>query len=175
MKEELEQWKYPIGRFKYEGEYDEATRTQYLESIRTLPARLKSITENLSEAQLDQPYRPGGWTIKQLIHHIADSHMNSMIRFKWALTEDHPTIKTYDEGAWAKLSDYTTTPISVSLQLLQALHIRWINLMMSFTTTEWERTVVHPEMGKTISLNEFLALYAWHSEHHLEHIRRALS
>ena len=174
MQKTLEQWKYPIGRFKYNGEYDEATRTKYLESIGTLPTRLKALTENLTEEQLNKPYRPDGWTVKQLIHHIADSHMNSIIRFKWALSEDHPTIKAYNEKAWAKLYDYRDTPIRVSLQLLEALHLRWIYLMTPFTAEDWKRTVVHPEMQKTISLNEFLALYAWHSEHHLEHIRRAV-
>ena len=170
----LEQISYPIGKFKYEGPYDEATRARYLESIRSLPQRLRALTENLNEKQVDLPYRPGGWTIRQLVHHIADSHMNSLIRFKLALTEENPTIKPYDQDGWANLRDTAETPISVSLQLIEALHTRWTNLLEGFTPDDWQRAAFHPEMKRLISLNEFLALYAWHCEHHLEHIRRAV-
>lgn len=174
MSDQLEQLKYPIGRFRYAGGYDDATRNEYLEKIRTLPARMRALTENLDEQQLLLPYRPEGWSIRQVIHHVADSHMNSIIRFKLALTEDNPTIKPYDEAAWAKLRDSAETPISVSLQLLEALHTRWSNLLDGIQAADWERTVFHPERKSNVSLNEFLALYAWHGEHHLEHIRIAL-
>lgn len=174
MVNQLEQLKYPIGKYQYEGEYDEATRQGYLDSIRTLPEKLKALTAHLSEEELQKQYRPGGWTIRQVVHHVVDSHLNSYIRFKWGLTEETPTIKVYNEAAWAELPDTKHTPISVSLQLLEALHTRWIILLENFTVEDWRREVVHPEMGKTISLNEFLVLYAWHSEHHLEHVKIAL-
>lgn len=171
MSKTLEELQYPIGPFQYQEGYDDTTRRQYLESIRTLPARLQELTTALSDEQLNKPYRPGGWTIRQLIHHIADSHMNSYIRFKLGLTEDNPTITGYDQDAWAELRDTALTPVSVSVQLLEAIHTRWVNLLEGFSAADWQRTVVHPEKGRAVTLNEFLALYAWHCEHHLMQIK----
>lgn len=174
MVKSTEQLKYPIGRFHYSCAYDGATRKTLQAAIATLPAKLKALTADLSDAQLKLRYRPNGWTIRQVVHHIADSHANSIIRFKLALTEDTPTIKGYDEAAWAELHDVSVTPIEVSVQLLEALHLRWINLLDGFSETDWQRRVFHPERQAEISLDEFLGLYAWHGEHHLEHIRIAL-
>lgn len=174
MVEQLEQLKYPIGKFRYAGEYDAGTRTQYLDQIRSFPKELRRLTEDLTEEQLSRRYRPGGWTVRQVVHHVADSHMNSLMRFKLALTEDNPTIKPYREAAWAELADVAETPIAVSVQLLEALHARWSNLMAAMAPDHWQRTVYHPERGANVSLKEFLALYAWHCAHHLEHIRIAL-
>ena len=174
MVEQLEQLKYPIGKFRFPGHYDDATRKRYKQQISELPAKLRSLTENLSEEELNRPYRRGGWTVRQVIHHLADSHLNSIIRFKLALTEEAPTIKPYKEAAWANLPDVAKTPIVVSLQLLEALHMRWSNLLDSFSEAEWQRKVFHPERNGNVTLEEFLGLYAWHGEHHLEHIRIAL-
>ena len=125
--------------------------------------------EGLSPEQLDTPYRPEGWTVRQVVHHVPESHMNAYVRFKLALTEDHPTIKPYDEDAWAKLPDVAITPIEVSLQLLAALHSRWVDLLRSMQPSDFARTLFHPERG-LLTLDQMLAMYAWHSAHHLAHI-----
>lgn len=174
MPEQLEKLKYPIGTFQFPGGYDEATRTTLKETIKALPGKMRTLTEDLNEEQLNTPYRPGGWTIRQVVHHVADSHLNSIIRFKLGLTEDTPTIKPYDEAAWANLRDTEVTPIAVSIQLLEALHTRWGNLLDGFSAGDWQRKVFHPERQATMTLEEFLGLYAWHGEHHLAHIKLAL-
>ncbi|PHN06396.1 YfiT family bacillithiol transferase [Flavilitoribacter nigricans] len=174
VEEQLDQLKYPIGHFKFPGGYDEATRSKLKKSIGELPAKLRAATENLSEEQLNLHYRPGGWTIRQVVHHVADSHLNSIIRFKLALTEDTPSIKPYDEAAWAELRDTAVTPIEVSLKLLEALHTRWINLLDGFSEKEWQKKAYHPERKAEMALEEFLGLYAWHGEHHLAHVNQAL-
>lgn len=174
MDETLENLQYPIGRFQYPGAYDEENRQQLIATIRELPGKMRALTESLSKDQLELPYRPGGWTIQQVVHHVADSHLNSIIRFKLGLTENTPTIKPYDEGAWAKLRDTEVTPIAVSVQLLEALHLRWVNLLDGFAESDWQRKVYHPESKAKITLDEFLGSYAWHGEHHLAHIRLAL-
>ncbi|MCB9288941.1 MAG: putative metal-dependent hydrolase [Lewinellaceae bacterium] len=169
----LENLRYPTGRFSYQPGYGPEKRREYLESIRSLPAKLRAGLDSLGEAQLDLPYRPGGWTARQVIHHIADSHMNAYIRFKLALTESRPTIKPYDEKAWAELPDTANTPIQVSLALLEALHQRWVVLLEELDTAGLQRSVFHPESQREIKLEEFLALYAWHGEHHLAHLALA--
>lgn len=174
MIESIEQLKYPIGKYKYTGTYDAKAREKFKTKIRELPQKLRSLTDGLSEDQLQKTYRPDGWTVRQVVHHIADSHLNSIIRFKLGLTEDNPTIKPYREGEWAKLQDTAVTPIEVSIKLLEALHERWSNLLENFSDADWQRTVYHPERRAPVSLDEFLGLYAWHGEHHLEHIRIAL-
>lgn len=175
MIEEIEKLKYPIGNFEYPGGYDMATRNTLKATIGELPKKLKLLTENLREEQLSLPYRPGGWTVRQVVHHLADSHLNSIIRFKLALTEDTPTIKPYDEAAWANLRDTAITPIEVSVRMLEAIHLRWINLLDGFTEADWQKKVFHPERKAEMKLDEFLGLYAWHGEHHLAHIRLALA
>jgi hypothetical protein len=130
---------------------------------------MRAAVAGLSETQLDTPYRPGGWTVRQLVHHVPDSHLNALVRFKLALTEDVPTIKPYDEARWATLADYSSTPPEVSLTLLEALHDRWMRVLESMTEADFARTFRHPEIG-TMSLGSYLAGYSWHSRHHVAHI-----
>jgi uncharacterized damage-inducible protein DinB len=125
--------------------------------------------KGLTDEQLDTPYRSGGWTVRQVVHHVPDSHLNSYVRFKLALTEDNPTIKPYEEGRWAELSDSNSTPVEVSLTLLESLHDRWVRLLRSLTPEQWKRTFRHPELGE-MTLEKTLALYAWHGKHHVAHI-----
>ena len=133
------------------------------------PEKLRAAVQDLNEEQLDTPYRPGGWTIRQVIHHLPDSHMNSYVRFKLALTENTPAIKTYDEAKWAELDDSKDTPVEVSLNLLESLHKRWVVLLRSMSEKDFHRSVNHPEWGE-IKLDRMLALYSWHCRHHLAHI-----
>lgn len=141
-----------------------------IEEIARTPANLRSAVQGLSTKQLDTPYRPGGWTVRQVVHHLPDSHMNSYVRFKLALTEDEPTIKPYAEDRWAELSDTKATPIETSLTLLDSLHARWVALLRSLDSEQWKRNFRHPELGP-VSLEKSLALYAWHGRHHVAHIR----
>lgn len=164
----LEDLKYPIGRFAAPQESGPAARAAQIEELRQLPERLREAVAGLHGAQLDTPYREGGWTVRQVVHHLADSHMNSVVRFKLALTEDWPTIKPYDEAAWAQLPD-STLPIDGSLLFLDALHGRWVALLEAMRDQEFERGFQHPERGRaTLATN--LAIYAWHSRHHTAHI-----
>jgi hypothetical protein len=137
--------------------------------IEAAPANLRRAVAGLTREQLETPYRPGGWTVSQVVHHVPESHMNAYIRFKLALTEDNPVIKPYMEDRWAELEDNRTTPIEVSLTLLEKLHQRWVNLLHSITNDQWSRTFQHPELG-TMTLETTLAMYAWHSRHHVAHI-----
>ena len=127
----------------------------------------------LTSSQLDTPYRPGGWTVRQVVHHVPDSHLNSLVRFKWALTEDRPTIKAYDEKGWAALPDYQVIPIAHSLDLLESLHVRWVGLLRNLSWTQLQREFVHPESGP-VSLAETIGAYAWHGQHHLAHIQHLI-
>ncbi|HEX6823329.1 MAG TPA: bacillithiol transferase BstA [Candidatus Sulfotelmatobacter sp.] len=161
--------RYPVGKFEYSGPLSEARRSLLIQEIADTPVHLRSATTALSESQLDTPYRPGGWTVRQLVHHVPDSHMNSYVRFKLALTEDEPTIKTYAEERWAELADTKATPIEVSLTLLESLHDRWVRLLRSLTSEQWKRTFRHPDLGP-MNLEKTLALYAWHGRHHVAHI-----
>ena len=161
--------RYPIGKFDQSITVTLGMRSDFINTIEALPAQLKKEVENLSKQQLDTPYRDGGWTIRQVVHHIPDSHINSYVRFKLALTEDNPKIKTYEEHLWAELPDTFKTPIDVSLNLLESLHKRWAILLRSLTDQQFERTFQHPEW-ENISLSKTLALYAWHCKHHLAHI-----
>ena len=160
---------YPIGRFAYDGDVTPGKRTAWIRQIAEAPAALRAALEGLSHAQLDRPYRPGGWTLRQLAHHVADSHMNAYIRFKWTLTEENPTIKAYDQDAWAMLADAHQTPVTVSLDLLDAIHRRWGVLLESLKAEDWRRPFVHPE-GGPMTLDRLLQLYAWHGRHHTAHI-----
>ena len=161
--------RYPIGKFSYEGSVTAEQRTTFLDEIAQTPSSLRAAVKGLSEAQLDTPYRDQGWTVRQVVHHVPDSHMNAFVRFKLALTEDEPTIKPYAEGRWALLGDVKATPIEVSLTLLDSLHDRWMRLLRSITPDEWKRTFRHPEVG-VLRLDKTLALYAWHGQHHVAHI-----
>jgi hypothetical protein len=161
--------RFPVGKFHYDGSTSHEQQQAFLDEIAQTPAKLRSAVQGLSDAQLDTPYRPDGWTVRQVVHHVPDSHMNSYVRFKLALTEDDPTIKPYAEDRWAELADNQATPIDVSLTLLDSLHNRWVRLLRSLTTEQWKRTFRHPEMGP-MTLEKTLALYAWHGRHHVAHI-----
>src|SRR6201996_4894503 len=161
--------KYPAGKFKAPASYTNDDLHQWIEVLKSFPGKLRQSVMGLTEQQLDTKYRPGGWTLRQVVHHVADSHMNSVIRFKWALTEDNPTIKAYEEADWALLADYRL-PVEPSLKLIEGLHQRWVSMLESFTENEWARTFVHPASGETIPLKKALAMYDWHSRHHLAHI-----
>ena len=161
--------RYPIGKFTYEGSPTEDQKQKYLSEIELTPANLRASVKGLSEQQLDTPYRPDGWTIRQVAHHVPDSHLNAYVRFKLALTEEEPTIKPYAEDRWAHLADTQSTPVAVSLALLDSLHDRWMRLLRSLQPEDWKRTFRHPELG-VMSLEKTLALYAWHGRHHVAHI-----
>ena len=163
--------RFPIGKFKYAGASSEPERKRFIEEIAATPAQLRAAVRGLSPDQLDTPYRQGGWTVRQLAHHVPDSHLNSYVRFKLALTENEPTIKSFDEGRWAELADTRTTPVEISLSLLDSLHQRWTNLLRSLSGSDWKRTFRHPERG-VMTLDEALAMYAWHGKHHVAHITR---
>jgi uncharacterized damage-inducible protein DinB len=161
--------RYPIGKFSYAGPPTPDQKQQYLIDIEQTPSRLRAALRGLSDQQLDTPYRNGGWTLRQVAHHVPDSHMNSYIRFKLALTEDEPTIKGYMEDRWAELPDANHAPIEVSLALLDSLHQRWMLMLRQLTDAEWKRTFRHSELGP-MSLEKSLALYSWHGRHHVAHI-----
>jgi len=161
--------RYPIGKY-IEQEYSDQLRKQWISDIRFLPGLLEYSIQNLDEAQLDTPYREGGWTVKQLVHHVADSHMNAYIRFKLGLTEINPTIKPYAEAAWAELADTAAQPINVSLTLLHALHLRWVSVLEAMTDEDLKRTVYHPERKMDLTLWNLLGSYSWHGKHHVAHI-----
>jgi uncharacterized damage-inducible protein DinB len=160
--------RYPIGKFSFPDSTTPEQRREWIREIADAPARLRAAVAGLSEEQLDTPYRPGGWTVRQVVHHLPDSHMNSYVRLKLALTEDAPIIKPYDEALWANLPD-KHMPIETSLTLLEALHARWVRLLESMTAADFSRVFRHPELG-TIRLEQNLALYAWHGKHHVAHI-----
>ena len=161
--------RYPIGKFQFEGPLSEDQRNSLIASIEQTPAAIRAALHGLASEQLDTPYREGGWTVRQVAHHVPDSHMNAYVRFKLALTEHEPTIKPYAEDRWARLADTQSTPVEVSLALLESLHARWVRLLRSLRPEDWKRTFRHPELG-LVSLEKNLALYAWHGRHHIAHI-----
>jgi len=163
--------RYPVGRFTAPESNTAAVRAEHIETLRQLPERLRAAVTGLNDAQLDTPYRDGGWTVRQVVHHVGDSHANSVIRFKLALTEDWPTIKPYDEKAWAELPDSKMLPIDSSLVFIEAMHARWVALLEAMSEADFARGMVHPERGRS-NLAHTLAIYAWHSHHHVAHITR---
>jgi uncharacterized damage-inducible protein DinB len=165
----MDDLRFPIGKFRYDGTPNAEQKQLLLEEIAQAPANLRAAVKGLSDAQLDTEYRPGGWTVRQVVHHVPDSHLNSYVRFKLALTEDDPTIKTYAEDRWAELADSKATPIEVSLTLLDSLHDRWVRLLKSLSEEDWKRTFRHPDLGP-MALDKTLALYAWHGKHHVAHV-----
>lgn len=165
--------KYPIGEFKLPELITPVIREQWITTIETLPKSLEELINGLNEVELNYAYRPGGWTIKQVIHHYADSHMNSIIRFKWALTEDTPTIKFYYEDRWAKLIDYNG-PIDSAMSIIKGVHAKLGQLLRNLSSEDLKREFIHPEHGKSFTLEETIGMYAWHSDHHLAHIEQAL-
>ncbi len=161
--------RYPIGRFERTDHVNAAQRATWIDAVAAAPAKLRRAVAGLSDAQLDTPYRPGGWTVRQVVHHVPDSHLNAYVRFRLGLTEDAPTITTYDEARWAELPDARTLPPAVSLSLLETLHERWVTLLHGLDDEQFSRTITHPEMGQ-LPLDVLLALYAWHGAHHVAHI-----
>ena len=165
--------RYPLGRFSPGDPLDGPERSEAIERIRLFPQALEELLRSLTPEGLDQPYRPGGWTVRQLVHHIADSHLNAYTRFRLALTEDHPTIRPYDQERWAELTDATRDPVAPSLALLDGLHARWASLLAALPPQAFRRTLHHPESGAT-DVDTLLQHYDWHGRHHLAQIRGAL-
>ncbi len=172
---DLEKLKFPIGEFHKPENISTGEITKWIKEIELFPSRVKELTEGLSDEELDQKYKPEGWSIKQVVHHCADSHMNSFIRFKLSLTEDSPTIKPYFEDRWAEMPDYLEVPVSSSIKILEGLHLRWVKLLSSLNQSDLNKEFVHPEHGKRFSVAENIGVYAWHSNHHLEHVKLALN
>lgn len=166
----LEQLKYPIGKFDAPANIGKAELDQYKKDIAALPEQISAAVKGLTDEQLAVPYREGGWNSRQVVNHLSDSHMHALIRFKWALTEDSPTIKPYHEALWAELHDSRQMPVDSALIILKGVHERWANLMSSLDEAQWKRSFVHPEKGRAISLKESAGSYAWHGRHHLAHI-----
>ena len=162
--------RYPIGPFVTPTSLTADERAAAIEQIAWAPAALRKAVQGLDDARLATPYREGGWTVRQVVHHVPDSHLNAYVRFKLALTEDRPTIKPYDQARWAQLADVTAVPVDVSLTLLTALHTRWVALLRAMTPSDFARVFIHPEMGRTLTLDQTLALYAWHGRHHTGHV-----
>lgn len=162
--------RYPIGPFAVEGEITPTRREGWIAEVVDAPALLRAAVHGLTEAQFETPYRDGGWTLRQVVHHVPDSHLNAYVRFKLALTEDNPTIRPYDEARWAQLPDTTRTAIGVSLMLLEALHRRWVVLLKAMQEADWSRSYFHPEHQKAFRLDYILAMYAWHGRHHVAHV-----
>ena len=161
--------RYPIGKFTYDGPPDETQRRKFIDEIAHAPSALRAAVQDLTPEQIETPYRDGGWTVRQVTHHVPESHMNAFIRFKLALTEDAPTIKPYLEDRWANLADVQSTPLEVSLALLDSLQDRLVRLLRSLSPQDWKRIFNHPELGQ-MPLEKNLALYAWHGKHHVAHI-----
>ncbi len=161
--------RYPVGKYETKP-YSEAQKKEWINEIRFLPQSMENALLNLDEAQLLTPYRDGGWTVQQLVHHVADSHMNAYCRFKLGLTEENPTIRPYEEKLWAELQDTHLLPVNISVTLLHALHTRWTTILENITADQWNRTVVHPEGNRQMTLWFLMGMYAWHSRHHLAHI-----
>ena len=172
---DLDALRYPVGKFeRLTGSLDRATRDAHVKTIEDTPARLRALLTGLSREQLDTPYRPGGWTIRQVVHHVPESHMNAYVRIKLALTENAPAIKTYEEQLWAQLPDVEACPVDVSVRLLDALHQRWVVLLRTLPEADFAKAFVHPEWGR-VTVDEAVAMYAWHCRHHTAHVEQALS
>ena len=166
----MEELKYPIGPFKKPETITKDMLQNYISIIEAFPEKIKSETASLSNEQLDTPYRPGGWTVRQVVNHCADSHMNAIIRIKLALTEQTPTILPYRQDLWAELADSKNLPTDASLKIIEGVHHRWVNLLRSLNDKQWGMAYIHPEKGREITMQEAAASYAWHCKHHLAHI-----
>lgn len=165
-----ESLRFPTGRFAPQDSYTFSELQVLIDRIEALPARVKKVGGALTQQELETPYREGGWTLRQVIHHLADSHVNAYVRLKWSLTESTPTIKAYDEKLWAETPEMKEDP-EVSLRLLEAVHARWVKILRAMRPEDFEKGYIHPDTGKFVSLSRQVALYAWHGEHHLAHLR----
>lgn len=161
---------YPIGKFEWPETVSRESRNVYIEELAAAPERFYAAVQGLNDQQLDTPYRPGGWTVRQVVHHFADSHLNAYVRFRLAMTESEPVVKPYDEKKWAELPDARTAPPDISLQLIESLHYRWVALLRSFADADFARTFRHPELPRIVRLDTYLSQYAWHTRHHVAHI-----
>jgi hypothetical protein len=161
--------RFPIGKYEYKPGYSAEQRAKFIAEIEAAPAQLRAAVSGLTETQIDTPYRPDGWTVRQVVHHVPESHMNAFIRYKWALTENNPTIKAYEEDDWAKTPEVAALPIEVSLRLLEALHARWVPLLKALQPEQYQTPYTHPVNGP-MNLERMLGLYAWHGKHHVAHI-----
>ncbi len=168
----MEHLQYPVGRYQKPEGYTPADMQEWIKILDVLPSWMDACIENLDERQLQVPYREGGWTIQQVVHHVADSHMNAYVRLKLALTEDNPTVKPYDEKLWAEMADTKLVPVNISVTMLHTLHRRMAVVLQNMKPVDWDRTYYHPEHNRNIPIWEMVALYAWHSRHHTEHIRQ---
>ena len=162
--------RYPVGQFEWPKTVSHEEREQHIGEIAAAPARFRAAVQGLDDHQLDTPYRDGGWTVRQVVHHFADSHMNAYVRFRLAITEKGPTVKPYDEAKWAELIDARTMPVEVSLRLIESLHERWVTLLRSCSDADFARILHHPEYAGTVRLDTYLAQYGWHCRHHAAHI-----
>ena len=165
----MEALRFPIGRFEEDPQPSRAKHKGWIDQIGRVPGELRALVQDLSERQLDTPYRPDGWTVRQVVHHLADSHLNAYVRTKLALTEEEPTIKPYDEAAWAELPDGSASPIESSMSLLEALHARWVSALRAVPEEAFKRTLNHPEQG-VITVSRIVQSYAWHGLHHIAHV-----
>ncbi len=165
--------RYPTGTFTFDPDVTPEKRAKSIAAIREAPALMRAALQGLSDKQIDTPYRDGGWTPREIAHHVAESHMNAYIRFKLALTESNPTVKPYDENLWAKTADVAREPAATSIALLESLHTRWVTVLETMTPEDFTRTVFHPEHKRKMSLDELLQMYAWHGRHHAAHIAAA--
>jgi hypothetical protein len=170
MENNMEHLQYPVGRYQKPDTYTPELLQEWIKVLDVLPLWMDACIENLDEAQLRVPYREGGWTIQQVVHHVADSHMNAYIRLKLALTEENPTVKPYDEKAWAELADVRLVPVNVSVTMIHALHRRLVAMLQNMQPADWQRTYYHPQHKRDFPVWEMVAMYAWHSRHHTEHI-----
>ena len=161
--------RYPVGKFEPPASFSDTDRRQRIIDLEQLPAKMRAAVKGMSEMQLDTRYRDGGWTVRQVVHHVPDSHLNAYVRWKLTLTEDTPTIKPYAEAEWAKLAD-SCLPVELSLNLLEGVHGRWVAVIKAMQPEQWKREFFHPELNKKMNLDQLLALYSWHSRHHLAHI-----
>ncbi len=165
----MEDLRYPIGKFSAQESHSSEELKSFIHRIETLPVKLESAIEGLSEQQLNTPYRDGGWTVRQVVHHVADSHMNAYIRVKWMLTEETPVIKAYDEKQWAETAETQSEP-ALSIALLKALHAKWVILLKSLSSVQLQKQFIHPDTKKNVVLHNLMGMYAWHGDHHLAHI-----
>lgn len=171
---DLEELKFPIGKYQPPSEINEDLISDWISVLEKLPSDLRGLVETLSYEDLDLVYRPQGWAIKQVVHHIADSHMNSFIRFKLIMTEEKPTIRPYNQAEWAKMDDANNPEVATSLGILEGVHARLVTLLKGLSPSDWDRTFIHPEHDDELSLDWMIGLYAWHSQHHLAHIKQAI-